>query len=332
MNHNFVAQSNIAQIPILMQYYSILFVCLLFTFSFLNAQENEQVIEMEGKEFTLHKVQPGETLFSISKQYQLSVEAIKQANKLEKNSIDFDRILIIPLDAVVEKSEKSAIQQTSTSFFTHKVESGETLYSIARKYENVSPAQIKVMNDLKSDTLKIGMLLEIPQELALIQKENKANERDEVSSKLDSASIIDKRALFYSDTLAVDEKDTSKSESFFDQFDKKTLMAYRSSFEKIDTTLNAYDVERGMGTWLESFSDDDKSYFFALHNTAEKGSILKVRNLMNNRLVYVKVIGKIPDLDRDRNIIIKISEATAHFLNILDEKFLVEIIQKKEKN
>ncbi|MEX2590375.1 MAG: LysM peptidoglycan-binding domain-containing protein, partial [Chitinophagales bacterium] len=121
--------------------------CLFFFFlAPLKAQESENKIVIENNEYTLHKVKPGETLFSISKKYGLSVEELKKANRLsESSSIDFDRILIIPLFAALEKEEQQEMQETSTAFFTHKVEQGETLYSIARAYENVSPAQIKLM-------------------------------------------------------------------------------------------------------------------------------------------------------------------------------------------
>lgn len=304
---------------------------LLFSLS-VHSQNTDQEIVIDERKYTLHKVEPGETLFSISKKYGLSVDQLKLENRLgESNSIDIERLLIIPLYARLDKAEQKELNKTSTSFFTHKVEKGETLYSIARDYNNVKPAQIKLMNNLKSDTLRIGMLLEIPQNPEDIEKETFKAKNDTIIPG-DSQKAINERALFKSnsDTL-IQAVDTASRNSFLDRFDKKSLIDFRTKFESIDTLKESYEVDRGVGVWFDSFGESGKGSFFALHKSAALGSVLKVRNLMNNRVVYVKVIGKLPAAERNSGIIIKISEATAQFLNILDEKFLVEIIEKKER-
>ena len=81
--------------------------------------------------------------------------------------------------------------------------------------------------------------------------------------------------------------------------------------------------ERGIATWTHSSYDDGN--FYALHTTAPQGTIITVRNLMNNKTVSVKVIGKLPSTSGNENILIKLSESAAKKLNVLDDKFLVEI-------
>src|SRR5690606_23453387 len=44
---------------------------------------------------TLHKVSPGETLFSISKKYGISVDSLKQWNKLLGNDLSVGQALIV---------------------------------------------------------------------------------------------------------------------------------------------------------------------------------------------------------------------------------------------
>jgi hypothetical protein len=46
---------------------------------------------------------------------------------------------------------------------------------------------------------------------------------------------------------------------------------------------------------------------------------------MNDRQVYVKVIGRLSNTESNRNVLVKITEASADYLNALDEKFLVEV-------
>lgn len=317
-----------------MKYFLVLAFVLLSYANALMAQETSvsNKIVIDQKSYTLHKVGMGETLFSISKNYEIPVEAIKKTNRLgEGNTIDFDRILIIPLFAALDKKEKETIRKTSSAYLTHKVKQGETLYSIARQYDNVKPEQIKLMNNLKSDTLKIGMLLDVPVEVTDIQKDSSFTLEEEIDLK-DSTLI--QQALFQPDSLGLSkvEDDTLLVEDSVKIAQKKTLMQYRGTFESIDTVAESFEVSRGIGTWMETPDMGSGPHFYAQHISAPIGSIVKVRNLMNNRMVYVKVIGKLTPSEQKRKIIVKISESAAQFLNILDEKFLVEIIEKKSKS
>jgi len=48
--------------------------------------------------------------------------------------------------------------------------------------------------------------------------------------------------------------------------------------------------------------------FFALHKTAKIGSIIKIKNLENNKISYAKIIGTLPEIDENKkNIYANIS-------------------------
>ena len=49
----------------------------------------------------------------------------------------------------------------SDNYFNYTVISGDTLYSLARKY-NTTVSEIKKLNNLTSDILRIGQVLKIP--------------------------------------------------------------------------------------------------------------------------------------------------------------------------
>ncbi len=53
------------------------------------------------------------------------------------------------------------IPDYSSNYITYKVVSGDTLYSIAKKY-NTSVSKIKDLNNLTGDILSIGQILKIP--------------------------------------------------------------------------------------------------------------------------------------------------------------------------
>ncbi len=107
-----------------------------------------------------HKVAAGETLYSISKKYNIGVQRLKSLNKLASNNLEIGQVLIISPDAAKEN-----VAQSSNTTTKHIVVKGETLYSIARKYK-VSVSELKNLNQLTSNEIEIGQTLIVQREKA----------------------------------------------------------------------------------------------------------------------------------------------------------------------
>ena len=101
-----------------------------------------------------YKVKSGDTLYSIAKKYNISVNELKELNNLKNNNITVGQVLKI-------KSNIPSEEVTGKNYYI--VKSGDTLYSIAKKY-NTTVDEIKKLNNLKSDNLSIGMELKIKEE------------------------------------------------------------------------------------------------------------------------------------------------------------------------
>ena len=101
----------------------------------------------------VYTVKKGDTLYSIANNYGVSVDAIKKLNNLTSNTLSIGQQLYIPKDSVVEE----------TDFVVYEVKPGDTLYSIAKKY-NTTPEAIKNYNNLTSNLLTINQVLQIPVE------------------------------------------------------------------------------------------------------------------------------------------------------------------------
>ena len=97
---------------------------------------------------TTHTVKKGDTLYSIAKQYNTTVDQIKQLNNLTSNTLTIGEILKLPTK-----------QSTTTNKYI--IQKGDTLYSIA-KQNNTTVDQIKQLNNLTSNTLTIGNILLLP--------------------------------------------------------------------------------------------------------------------------------------------------------------------------
>ena len=99
---------------------------------------------------TTYTVKSGDNLYSIANKYNTSITAIKNLNNLTSNNLSIGQVLKIPTT-----SPSANITQTYT------VKSGDSLYSIANKY-NTSITAIKNLNNLTTNNLSIGQVLKIP--------------------------------------------------------------------------------------------------------------------------------------------------------------------------
>jgi len=121
------------------------------TWSFLNAlygNLNQCVTGTTGSAYIPYIVKPGDTLYSIAMRYNTTVDAIKTFNNLTSNILEIGQELKIPT-------------QNENATISYTVQPGDTLYSIARKY-NTTVSAIKNLNNLTSDILRIGQILQIP--------------------------------------------------------------------------------------------------------------------------------------------------------------------------
>ena len=91
-----------------------------------------------------YTVKSGDSLYKIANQYNVTVDAIKRANNLTTNTLQIGEVLRIPLGTSRET--------------TYTVKSGDSLYSIAKKY-NTTVNRLKELNNLSSNLLNIGQIL-----------------------------------------------------------------------------------------------------------------------------------------------------------------------------
>ncbi|MGC4022646.1 MAG: LysM peptidoglycan-binding domain-containing protein [Cyclobacteriaceae bacterium] len=114
---------------------------------------------------TVHKVAPKETLFSISKLYDVSLDDLKSWNNLKDNSLNVGQDLIIrkksnsvQIKPTETKPTETKPVETKTARGTHTVLEKETLYSISKMY-GASLQQLKSWNNLTSDDVKPGQVI-----------------------------------------------------------------------------------------------------------------------------------------------------------------------------
>lgn len=105
------------------------------------------------KTYILHQVEAKETLFAISRRYQTPVGEIVQANESLKAGLKIGQQIRVPFISKAEIPSGSNL---------HKVNAGETLFAISKKY-NVSVGEIMEWNQLQGNDLSVGQALIIKQ-------------------------------------------------------------------------------------------------------------------------------------------------------------------------
>lgn len=291
-------------------------------------------VTLAGKEYTLHQVAPSETFYSIAKNYDVLIDSLKAVNRMDSTAtLHPGDLLIIPLYASKKADIGSVIPSSPEQYIIHVVKTGETLYSIVRKYSYTTLDKIKELNGLESNDVQIGQQLKIPkpgdQGLYMPAKKDTLSGIAVVQQNLDSAALFDP-GIFSGIT---EQEDTSAQTMILTPgYDVAMLDDLRSKYMFEDSLYNNTEVVRGASLWIDDPSEQNQQKFYAFHRTAPMGSVLQVRNLMNDRVVYLKVIGKLPESSQGKNVIIQISGAAAKYLNVLDVKFLVEVATHPDRS
>lgn len=99
----------------------------------------------------LYVVEAGDSLWSIARRYGTTVSELKRINNLKSDHLRIGQSLVVP----------NMMKTPTTPLKEYTVQAGDTLWSIARRYDTTVDA-IKQLNHLQSDTLSIGQTLQIP--------------------------------------------------------------------------------------------------------------------------------------------------------------------------
>lgn len=118
-----------------------------------NLKINQQILIPKKETITeegTYIVQSGDTLYSIAQKYKTTIDDLMKLNNLTTSVLSLGQRLKIPSP------------QQSTGGIDYVVKSGDSLYSIAQKY-NTTVNEIKTLNNLSTNLLSIGQTLKIPQ-------------------------------------------------------------------------------------------------------------------------------------------------------------------------
>lgn len=291
----------------------------------------------------LHKVSPGETLFSISKKYGVTVDSLKKWNNLLGNDLSVGQSITVKelaasptlaqavastAPAVVEQPKVEPVKETKTpvkeqpkpvekkveepkkvtetpkpstpsvttssvnnsapiapgDWRSHTVQSGETLFSLATRYET-SVEELIQWNGLTSNNLRSGQVLKVG------------------------------RGAPAPSTVPV--IGTPKMASSPGEMNVEPTYENTSGGFKNMTETGLAEVIEGTGTHKK---------YLVLHRTAPVGSIIRVKNEENDITIFARVVGTLPETGDNSKLVVKLSQAAFDQLKAVNSRFPVEIL------
>lgn len=240
-----------------------------------------------------HIVAEKETMYSIAKLYGLTVDELRKMNGLSDTSLSLGQELIVKKSGAVSEVTRTNETSVQNTKGTHTVAAKETLFSISKLY-GVSVEQLKEWNSLSTNELKLGQTLIVAAPAA--------------STPVVVAPVIQEPVKTPNTTTPAQNTTPIVSTPI------KISEGYKDGKEVRET---------GLAELIEGTQGNRK--YLALHRTAPTGTILKIKNQMNDREVFVRVIGQLPDTGSNDKVVIKISKSAYDRLSAIDPKFMVEV-------
>lgn len=335
-----------------------------------------------------YTIKAKDNLNMLAERYGTTVNEIKRVNNLNTINLRIGQVLKIPNNAgiVAAEVQPTPIATDNTKANTapiqtqpanvdpngtsHTVKAKENLNLIAEKYET-SVEEIKKLNGLTSNNLRIGQILKIPTgaaiEAAAVTPSNTPTSIPKTEVPQSIASTSNTEATF--------EHIVAAGETIYSIAKHYNLTTYQlKSFNNLNTNEvsigqkliikgarpvqvqsaeevtagtntikdpslryapSSYGIiqveEKGRAVWIAD-ADLDATKMLVLHRTAPVGTIIKVTNPMSNRSAFAKVVGKFTENETTKDVIIVMTKAVADAVGALDKRFMCNLTYGAQEN
>ncbi len=295
---------------------------LIFMSSFLFAQytamsgdgvENIQaLIDEHDKPYFGIIIEKGNTLYSISRKYHISMDVLREYNNLqETTNISIGQEIRIPLAELMtyEDPGSHGISASSTFPVYYTVLPGNTFFRISRIFFPQSQEVMIERNSLTSHDLQPGQQLLV----GWILTGEKAIATVLVMHSEDSRRVQNPEPI---PQIAITE--SSKDTMSIYIRNEIYVPVEEKPVEKLKLTQR-----REVAIWDKQSGDQQN--MFALHKEASPNSVIEIYNPLLRRTTYATVIGKIPANTYPEDVSLIISPKVAKSLGALDSRFMVEV-------
>lgn len=296
----------------------------------------------------VHKVSPGETLFSIAKTYQASVQDVIAWNDLKGNDLSVGQSLVIrdaAPAATAENKPATPAPVTNTPTTTAPVTKRTEETRPATKPAASTPAPATNRNNESVSSPPSGEWIthqvDQGQTLFAIAKQYDAKVDDLINwNGLTSTNLTPGQSLKVgrrgqataSSTPApateqrnVPAPTSERERPATTSTNDRPIVETRTPQPNTSTTSTEPKniKETGQAEVIDGTGNHKK--YLVLHRTAPVGTIMRIRNEENDITIFARVVGKLPETGDNNRLVIKVSKAAFDQLRAVNNRFPVEI-------
>jgi LysM repeat protein len=286
--------------------------------SCLAVEDSIGVEVVDGKTYILHRIEQGETLYRISIMYAAAVEDIYAANPGLLGSVYRNgQIIRIPARSSapvmvrepqdVKKDQEQVVSATTDRDPSlHKVQAGETLFFISKLY-GLTVKELMTANDMTSTDIREGQILRV-----------------ETSQNPSQSTVAEPKQVALEDSLTASQVGSTPSWPQEIEADF-TSLDYSDQYRRSLYSGNYVELEaNGAVAWVPELTPHSQG-FYALHKTIPVGSVIRVKNPINDNYVFAKVVGRLRETSGGDNIVLKLPSTAKARLKAFDDAMYVEI-------
>lgn len=286
-----------------------IFLILLISFSCF-AQDSLFVIEKSGKWIIPHSVSKGETIFTIARNYHVPPAMLADANGINySTNLLPGTIINVPLSTYNHVNQKPANNDERELFY--RVQDRDNLFRIAQ-YAGVRQKQLQEWNSLTDnnvtpgETLLVGWVLYDETNIIAAPATNKKKvvNEDSVASSV-TQTIASDTTVRSANSILEENTYNSQTNNGLNIITEKGKVVFYDMVGKVKTKGG--------------------SIYYAFHNTAPRGRVIKVYDPGTDKTVYAKVLGPLPQTKQYAGAIMGMSSGAKKELGVNENKTWCEI-------
>lgn len=260
-----------------------------------------------------HIVGKGETLSKIGADLNASPQALKQWNNLSSDNIAPGTPLVVGHLKMSSAGMAKASSNTAT-----------TAQPVA-KQETVAETKPAPVETKKAAPVTAVTQTPTPEKTETAPAVSQAPARQtETMANTSAAQVVSKAEPAKTTALKADDTRASQTYSYSSANNLGSIEGVFANVFTTDAAQKSMNTKSGEAATFKSTSGWQDKKYYVLMNDVAPGTIVKIAS-MENKVVYAKVLGSMPDMKENAGLLLRISNAAASYLGIIDPKFPVQI-------
>lgn len=309
--------------------YTLMFLWLMLFYTNIFSQEKIIVQGTYPNIYVQHKVAKGETLYSISKLYNFSASQLAKLNGMSENEIlSIDRVIKIVLGKNNFSQDGQSAENEVLIPLYYIVQRGETLFRISQNFGKIRIDFLREWNNITNDAIRPEQRLVIGH--LKVDKKNGSIVYERIINEATPDNTVVKNEPEPKPTVTTKEEPPTTKPNEEPEPIPVTMGNDDEGFFVKNYSVNAdnLNIKTGSAATFKSTSGWTDRKYYVLINDIPAGTIVRI-TANNNRSICAKVLGELPEMKENKNLLLRISNAGAAVLKISDGKFDVKVSYAK---